>query len=341
MHNHGAGPNGDGGTPSPGGAAPCGGAAEGVSPAARAMPVGTPALLRRRCLPEGQERRSSERHRGRRPRNSQPHVTPWRRSKRRRRYAIPRWRHAMRGDRRWEFRPLRGRCRCEHRRSCAGDAHLKARSAALQSGIAATGRETPNVMPNHGAGPNVDGGTPSPGGAAPCGGAAEGVSPAARAMPVGTPALLRRRCLPEGQERRSSERHRGRRPRNSQPHVTPWRRSKRRRRYAIPRWRHAMRGDRRWEFRPLRGRCRWEHRRSCAGDAHLKARSAALQSGIAATGRETPNVMPNHGAGPNVDGGNAIPRWRRAMRGIGDGSFARCAGDAGVNTGAPAPAMPA
>ena len=204
------------------------------------------------------------------------------------------------GDRRWEFRPLRGRCRCEHRRSCAGDACLKARSAALQSGIAAAGRETPNLMSRHGAGPNGDGGTPSP--------------------------------------------------------VAP---------------RHE--GDRRWEFRPLRGRCRWEHRRSCAGDACLKARSAALQSGIAAAGRETPNVMPSHGAGPNGDGGTpgaplraasrprprnsqrhaqpwrrskrrrryAIPRWRHAMRGIGDGSFARSAGDAGVNTGAPAPAMPA
>ena len=153
-------------------------------------------------------------------------------------------------------------------------------------------------------------------------------------------------------ERQSSDWHRGRRPRNSPDQraheVAPepeWR-------CAVPvcRLRRAAKSLR--EFRPLRGRCRRERRRSwplCllrprpfppfsrSGPGPCSGRSASLQTGIAAAGRETPPTSvpmksrrSRNGAAPSLFVGCAVRPNR-------SGSFARCAGDAGVNAGAPGP----
>ena len=60
-----------------------------------------------------------------------------------------------------------------------------ARSAGVHTGIAAAGRETPTLTRPHGAGPAGGGDAPSPRRVTPCEPMAMGVSPAARAMPVG------------------------------------------------------------------------------------------------------------------------------------------------------------
>ena len=104
---------------------------------------------------KGQERRSSDRHRGQRPRNSHP----------------------------------------QPRRSAG-----KARNAGLQTGIAAKGRETP--IPNHEEARERPG-TPV-------------FRPASRPKAAKLPSPTTKK-RGKGQERRSSDRHRGQRPRNSHP----------------------------------------------------------------------------------------------------------------------------
>ena len=243
---------------------------------------------------DGQERRSSDRHRGRRPRNSHPQP---RRSAGR--PGAPVFRPASRPkaaklpspttkkpgkgqERRSSDRHRGQRPRNSHpqpRRSAG-----KARNAGLQTGIAAEGRETP--IPNH------EEARERPG--------APVFRPASRPKAAKLPSPTTKK-RGKGQERRSSDRHRGQRPRNSHPQP---RRSAgtarsaglqtdiaaRGRETPIPNYEEARDGQERRSSDRHRGqRPRNSHRqpRRSAG----KARNAGLQTGIAAKGRETP--IPN------------------------------------------------
>ena len=128
-----------------------------------------------------QERRSSDRHGGHRPRNSHRYPSAWRSRQRG-------WRNATHAT--------------------------NTRSAGLQTGIAATGRETPTAIRLHGAAGNKDGATPTTPGTP----GAPVFRPASRPQAAKLPPLSVRMAQ---QATRMAQRHRGWRNANHARNTTP------------------------------------------------------------------------------------------------------------------------
>ena len=170
----------------------------------------------RDAIQKGQERRSSDRHRGQRPRNSHRHVRrlpePVRGRRRTTQWGWVAGRHPE-GAGAPVFRPASRPKAAKLPSPCSpiagtrpgttqnhpvgvggGTPSRRGRNAGLQTGIAAKGRETPTAMFAACRNPSGDGAEPPSG----CGW---------------------RDAIQKGQERRSSDRHRGQRPRNSHRHV--------------------------------------------------------------------------------------------------------------------------
>ncbi len=159
----------------------------------------------------------------------------------------------------------------------------------VQTGIAATGRETPTAMFADCRNPSGDSAEPPSG-------------------------YGWRDAIQKGQERRCSHRHRGRRPRNSLRHV---------RRLTGPiRGRRTAVRTRGWRCAMLVACCAMQRSDDgsfarCAGDAGLKTGAP----GIAATGRETPTAMCADCRNPSGDdaepsGGGGTPSRRGRSAGL-------------------------
>ena len=302
----------------------------GIAAAGRETPSATPYMAqeptRLAHRHPGQERRSSHRHRGHRPRNSLRHARCMAQEPTRMAHRHP-------GQERWAVLPV-GPFRPASRPQAAklpspcslhgaganedGASSPRPGAPVFRPASRPQAAKLPSPCPLHGAGANEDGASsPRPGAPvftpasrpqaaklpSPCplhgaGSNDDGASSPRPGAPVFRPASRPRprnshrhaRCMAQeptrmahrhpGQERRSSDRHRG------QGRETP---------SAMPAaWRRSQRG---WRI-------------------VTQARSAGLQTGIAAAGRETPIAMP--------------AAWRRSQRGWRIVTQAR---SAGVHTG--------
>ena len=293
-----------------------------ASPPGSETPVASPRLARQKpwkrwpALPVGaQERRSSDRHRGRRPRNSRSRPRVLRGPGRGRCHAtkrpprrgaklpspVPAWRRKP-----WERWPALPVGAQERRSSDRHRGRRPRNSRSRPRSLRGPGRGRCHATKRP---PRRGAKLPSP-------------VPAWRRKP-----WERWPVLPVGaQERRSSDRHRGRRPRNSRSRPRSLRGPGRGRCHAtkrpphrgaklpspVPAWRSRNPGNAGQSPVPAWRRKPWER-----WPALPVGGSAGLQTGIAAIGRETPALVHAHCVDPGGDGAtppNGLPTGERNSR---------------------------